>query len=49
MDHETPANVQQAALHLRHLLLRDYRGRWIGTSVTVNATARCISARLPTC
>ena len=29
MDHETSANVQQAALHLRHLLLRDYRGRWI--------------------
>jgi hypothetical protein len=29
LDHETSANVQQAALHLRHLLLRDYRGRWV--------------------
>jgi hypothetical protein len=29
VDHEISANVQQAALHLRHLLLRDYRGRWI--------------------
>jgi hypothetical protein len=29
VDHETSANVQQAAVHLRHLLLRDYRGRWV--------------------
>lgn len=29
MGHETSAHVQQAAWHLRHLLLRDYRNRWI--------------------